>query len=189
MAVVALRLLFRLTFPTATMRLWDGAGPYLDGNGDIWKGTVVTEGLDSVEQAINGESATLTMGVSGITWEQSGLAWEDTEAGNVIGSKVEILIQAVDLLDQPIGAPEIRYTGLVDNIVFDDGANGETVSSTVMIECVNRFSMRNLSSGMVLSNVDQQRRSHVLNPSGNPDRICERLPTLIDKAIHWPVFN
>jgi hypothetical protein len=188
-AVKSLRLQVRFEFPSQTVRLWDGSGPFMDANGDIWKGVTITDGADVVESAINGESATLMMGISGVTWEAAGLAWEEAEAGDVIGSKVQILIQPLDLLDQPLGDPEVRYTGLIDDIIFDDTVQNDNVVSTVMIECVNRFSMRNIASGSVLSNVDQQARSAILNPGADPDRICERLSTLIDKAIRWPVFS
>lgn len=176
-------------FPNKTLRLFDGSGPYLDASGFIWKGVTINDGLDIVEHAINAEASTLSMGVSGIGPDTANLAWQDTEAGDVIGSRVEILIQGCDQYDQPVGAPEIRFVGTIDNIMFDDTAQEETISSTVMIECSNRFGLRNLASGMVLSDADQKTRSAVLNPTASPDRIAERVPELMDKTIRWPVFR
>jgi hypothetical protein len=189
MTVKSIRLLFRFDFPSKTMRLWDGSGPYLDLAGDIWKGITITEGLDTIEAALNGEANRLFMGVSGIPPEIADLAWQDHEAGDVIGSTAQVLIQDCNEHDDPVGAPEARFTGEVDDIIFDDSVTGETVSSTVMIECVGGFDLRAIASGRVISDADQKARSAMLNPSATPDRIAERVPKLQDKTIGWPRFR
>ena len=56
MAIRSLRILCQLDFPSKTVRLWDGAGPYMDGSGNVWQGMVLNEGLDVVESALNGEA-------------------------------------------------------------------------------------------------------------------------------------
>jgi hypothetical protein len=189
MAIVSIRVLVRFEFPSGTVRLWDGSGPYLDQDGNIWKGAIIADGLDTVEQALNGEASTLVMGASAVAPETADIAWQEYVDGDVIGSRVQLLIQDQDEYDQPVGDPEVRFTGTVDNITFADEVGGETINSTVLIECVNRFSLRNLNSGQVISDTDQKARSAILNPMAPPDRIAERIPKLNDKTIEWPRYK
>lgn len=189
MTVRSLRILCQLDFPSKTIRLWDGAGPYMDGNGDIWQGIILNEGLDVVESALNGEAYTLALGLSGIPTDIADIAYQETDDGDVIGARIRLMIQDCDENDQPVGSPQVRFTGLIDNIVFNDAVSGDNPSSTVTIECVNRFSMRNVRAGSVLSDVDQKARSAILNPAGNPDRFAERIPGLADKTVQWPRLN
>src|SRR5690606_33025733 len=117
MAIKSLKILVRITFPDASVtRLHDGAGPFLDTNGDLWLGACLTEGLDEIEMAMNGEAATLMLGVSGLAHDGAGLAFEEMEAGNVIGGKVQLLLQGMDAWDQPTGSPEVKFTGTIDNM-------------------------------------------------------------------------
>jgi len=189
MAIKSLRILLRLTFPGKTIRLWDGAGPVIDGNGDVWSGCTIGDGLDTIESAINGEASSLTLGLSGVDSRITELAYTDLVAGNVIGSRVEILIQPCDEFDQPDGDPEVRFTGTIDNMPIEDVVAEDGVVSTIAIEVVNRFDLRTLTSGASLSDIDQKARSAQLNPGGNPDRFAERIPLLQDHTLHWPVVT
>ncbi|MFD2646386.1 hypothetical protein ACFSX5_01100 [Devosia albogilva] len=189
MAIKSIRILCRIEFPSKTFRLWDGAGPCLDADGEVWIGARLNEGLDQIESAMNGEAATLVLSLSGIDQDISDLAYEDLEAGEVIGAKVQLLIQPCDEWDQPVGSPEVRFTGFVDNMPSDDTVSGDQIVSTIMLEVRNRFDLRTLTSGAVLSDVDQRARSAVLNPSTPPDRFAERVPGLADKVIVWPRFS
>ncbi|KKB80777.1 hypothetical protein VW35_00780 [Devosia soli] len=189
MAIKSLRVLCRIEFPSKTFRMWDGAGPYLDANGDIWVGARLTEGLDQIESAMNGEASTLMLSMSGVDQAVSDLAYEDMEAGEVIDAKVQLLIQPCDEWDQPVGDPEVKFTGFVDNMPSDDSVSGDQVVSTLVLEVRNRFDLRTLVSGAVLSDVDQRARSKVLNPGAPADRFAERIPGLVDKQIVWPRFS
>lgn len=189
MAVKALRILCRIDFPSRTFRLWDGAGPYLDANGDVWIGAALNEGLDQIESAMNGEAATLMLSLSGVDKSISDLAYEDLLDDEVIGAKVLLLIQDCDEWDQPIGEPEVKFTGFVDNMPSDDVVNGDQIVSTIILEVRNRFDLRTLTSGAVLSDVDQRARAKVLNPSAPDDRFAERIPGLADKTVVWPRFS
>lgn len=189
MAIKSLRVLCRIDFPTKTFRLWDGSGPMIGGDGEVWVGARLNEGLDQIESAMNGEAATLMLSLSGIDPAVSDLAFEDLEAGNVIGSKVQILIQPCDGWDQPIGDPEVKFTGFVDNMPMDDAVQGDQIVSSVMLEVRNRFDLRTLTNGAVLSDVDQRARSAVLNPGAPEDRFAERVPGLAEKQVRWPRFS
>lgn len=189
MTVASIRILCRLDFPSKTVRLWDGSGPYLDAAGNVWQGMVLRDGLDVIESALNGEAYTLSLGLSGVATDIADIAYQETEDGDVIGARVLLMIQDCDAFDQPVGDPDIRFTGLIDNIVFDDAVSGDNPVSTVTIECVNRFTLRNLVSGSVLSDIDQKARSARINPGAAPDRFAERIPGLADKTIQWPRFN
>lgn len=187
----SVRILARIDFPSGTTRLWDGSGgPFLDQAGDLWRPCVLTEaGLDAIENAINGEAVTLPLAISGVDSEARDRAWADYQAGTVVGSKVQILVQKLDEYEQPSGTAKVRFTGTINNITFDDSVAGETVSSTIAIEVVNKFTLRALTSGAVLSDADHKAQSAILNPEANPDRICERIPGLVDKSIRWPKFT
>lgn len=190
MAITSIKVLVRIDFPNGTTtRLWDGAGPYMDADGEVWLGTYLNDGLDQIESAMNGEASTLLLSVSGVDEYGANLAFEDLEAGSVIDGKVQLLIQPLDQWDQPDGAPEVKFTGRIDNLAFDDAASGEGVVSAITLEVVNRFDLRTMTSGAVLSDVDQRARAKVLNPSASDDRFAERIPGLADKTIRWPVFS
>ena len=189
MAVSSIRVLVKMTFLSKTVLLWDGAGPYLDANGDIWAGAALTDGLDNIESALNGEAATLVLSLSGVDSQITELAYTDLEAGEVIDAPVQLLIQDCDEFDQPIGAPEVRFTGAIDNMVLDDSVSGDGILASVTVEIRNRFTLRTLTSGAVLSDVDQRARSAILNPGADPDLFAERISGLSDKSIRWPVFS
>lgn len=188
MPIASLRILCQIDCPSATLRLWDGSGgPFVTADGEIWRSCVLTEAaIDQIESAINGEGVTLNLMLSGVDEQAAAAAWADYQAGEIIGSRVRILVQECDAEDQPIGDPTVEFTGSVDNLVFDEAASDEQVSSTLAFEITNRFTLRTLSSGGVLSDVDQKARSAILNPTANPDRFCERIPGLLDKTVRWP---
>ena len=191
MADAALRLLFRLDCPSATMRVWDGAGgPYVDADGEVWRPVVLNDGaLDEIESAINGEAVTLSVAMSGVDPQVSDVLWEDYQAGEVIGSLLRIYVQELDEDEQPVGDPEVHFTGRLNNIVFDEAGSGDQIVETITIEFANRFALRALQNGAVLSDTDQRARSAILNPSANPDRICERVPGLSQRTIPWPSWG
>lgn len=189
MAIRSLRVLCQIDFPTKTFRMWDGAGPVLDVEGNVWVGARLAEGLDQIESAMNGEAATLMLSLSGVDQSVSELAYEDLEDGNVIDSKVQLLIQPCDEWDQPVGSPVVKFTGFIDNMPMDDAVSGDQIVSSIVLEVRNRFDLRTLTSGAVLSDVDQRARAKVLNPTAPDDRFAERIPGLADKAIVWPRFS
>ena len=194
MTTRSLRILCRITWPTeeeTVSRLWDGAGPFVTADGEIWKGVTLVEGLDAVEQAMNGEAFTLNMALTGVASGAADAVWLSYTEDQIIGATVELLIQPCDDLDQPDGDAELRFTGSIDNILFDDRviADGTEQQWTITVEVTNRFTLRRLTSGSTLSDTDQRARAAVLNPGSNPDRFCERVPGLADKTIVWPRWS
>lgn len=189
MAIKSIRVLCLMEFPNKTVRLWDGAGPYMDPNGEIWAGSAINDGLDQIETALNGEASTLTLSLSTLDPQVAALAFQDLEEGNVIGGTVRILIQPCDQWDQPVGDAEVRFTGTIDNMPMDDVVSNDQIVSTITLEITNRFDLRSLISGSVLSDVDQKARSRVLNPGAPADRFAERVAGLSDRWIVWPRFS
>ncbi|MEQ1956019.1 hypothetical protein [Mesorhizobium sp. CN2-181] len=190
MAIRSIKILFVFYFPSKTVRLWEGSGPYLDLDGEVWIGVSLAEGgADIVEAAINGEESRITVGVSGVAKALADIAWREVEAGDVVGSEMQILIQDCNEYDDPVGNPEVRWTGTVDNPIFDDTASEQGIRSLVALECVNAFDMRGINAEDVISDTAQKARSAILNPGANPDRVCERMPKLNDKTIQWPRFR
>lgn len=185
-----IKIMARLDFPSQTVRLWTGSGPYIDGNGDVWRGCVLDDSaLDAIESAFNGEAVTLELSLNGVDPAVANLAHEETESGDVIGSTIIIQTQDVDRAGSPIGDPDILFNGTIDNIRFLDAATDQGILSGITIECVNRFTLRTLQSGSVLSDVDQRARSTLLNPGAALDRMCERMFELADKVINWPKWT
>ncbi|WP_439611509.1 hypothetical protein [Reyranella sp.] len=183
----SIRILCEFTWPTAAVsRLWDGAGPFMDGSGDVWAGCSLLDGLDEIEQAINGEATTLNMVLTGEGEAAGNLVWLGYSDEQIVGAIVRLLIQPCDENDQPIGDREVMFTGRIDNKLFDDSVIDERLRSTITVEVTNRFTLRRLKSGAVLSDADQRARSAAVNPEEEPDRFCERVPLLQDKTITWP---
>lgn len=189
MTVSSLRILAEFQFPSNVWRLWDGSGPYMDDAGDIWAGVGLLEGLDEIESAMNGEASMLEMYLSGVDPEVADLAYEDLQAGEVEGTRVRLMIQDCDKYDQPIGLPQVRFTGTIDNLRLDDIATDDGITSRVTIEITNRFTLRTQSSGAVLSDVDQRARARILNPGLPSDLFCERVYLMFDKTVDWPEFT
>src|SRR5204862_3797772 len=102
---------------------------------------------------------------------------------------VRIMLLEGDANDQPTGDPETRFTGTVDNVLFDDAADETGITSSISVECTKRFTLRRLTSGAVLSDADQRARALVLTPEGTADRFCERVSLMQDKTVDWPRWN
>jgi hypothetical protein len=186
----SVRILIRIDWPEGEVsRLWDGGGPMLDMDGELWTGAGAISDIDDLELAINGEAATLNLGLAGVPSEQADMIWVGYSESEVIGAVVRLMVLPCDEFDQPAGEPEVFFTGTIDNVVFDDVATADGVVSTITAEVVNRFTMRRLTHGAVLSDADQKARAAVLNPGGEPDRFCDNVSLLADRTIVWPRWN
>lgn len=190
MTTKSIRILVRFDWPNGVVsRLWDGAGPLVDVDGYVWQGLRLLEGLDDIEHAMNGEAYTLSMALSGASANWSDVAWEDYQDGNIIDGGVRLLIQPCDQWDQPQGSPEVRFTGIVDNIKFEEFVQNRQPHSTITVDCRNRFTLRRVSNGAVLSDTDQRARSAILNPSAPPDRFAAHVPKMRDRNLIWPRYT
>lgn len=188
MTVKSLRVLCRVFLPSTTLRFWDGSGgPFIDGDGEIYRACVLTEdALSQIEAAINAEAFTLSLQLSGIDEETSDAVWADYQAGNIVGSLFQIQLQRCDDREQPYSDPSMRFTGTISNLNFVDQASADGIKSTIQVDVANRFTLRSVTNGAVLSDVDQRARAKVLNPTAPDDRFCERMPGLKDRTIRWP---
>ncbi|MGZ2403887.1 hypothetical protein [Rhizobium ruizarguesonis] len=186
--MASLRILCQVELPSGTLRFWDGSGgPFIDVDGEIYRACVLTEdALAQIEAAINAEAFTLTLVLSGVDAATSDKVWADYQAGTIVGSTFRILLQKCDEYEQPVGSPIIKFTGTVSNLNFVDQASDNGIKSTIQVDVANRFTLRNVTNGAVLSDVDQRARAMVLNPSAPDDRFCERIPGLKDRTIRWP---
>jgi hypothetical protein len=187
-AFSSLRVLARAFLPSATIRFWDGSGgPLMDSNGDLYQSCILQEdALAQIEAAINAEAFTLSLMLSGIDGDTSDRVWADYQAGNIVGSTFQILLQKCSDTEQPVGPPKVKFTGTISNLNFIDQAGNAGINSTIQVDIANRFTLRSVTNGSVLSDVDQRARARVLNPLAAPDRFCERIPALKDRTIRWP---
>jgi hypothetical protein len=188
MNVSSLRVLARVFLPSTTLRFWDGSsGPLVDADGDTYRACTLTEdALAQIEAAINAEAFTLTLILSGVDEATSNSVWADYQAGTIAGSPFQILLQKCDARQQPVGVPLVRFTGSISNLSFVDQASGDAISSTIQVDIANLFTLRAVSSGAVLSDVDQRARAKAVNPDMPDDKFCERMPGLKDRTIRWP---
>lgn len=188
--ITALKILCKIDFPSVSVGFWDGSGPWIDDTGFLWQsGRLMDGGLDAIEMAINAEAFTLVLGLSGVDKITSDLAWEDYNNGEVIGAPVQIFIQKLDEYDQPTGSPKSRFRGKISNINWDESGTETESLSSIRVSVPNRFTLRTLQNGSVLSDTDRKAVSKILNPTAPPDRIAERVPQLIDKTVKWPGWS
>ncbi len=186
----SIRILVQFDWPTeAVSRLWDGSGPFVDLDGNVWKGCTLADGIDDIEMAINGEAAALNVALMGVGAADADAVWLSYTDEEIVGAVVRIMIQPCDAQDQPVGDREVMFTGRIDNIIFDDAVTGDRPVSAITAEVTNRFTLRRLENGGVLSDTDQRARSAALNPEEEPDRFAERVPLLEDKTIAWPKWR
>ncbi|MGO6719559.1 hypothetical protein ACC717_05800 [Rhizobium ruizarguesonis] len=186
--MASLRILCQVELPSGTLRFWDGSGgPLIDADGDVYRACVLTEdALAQIEAAINAEAFTLSLVLSGINEAASNAIWGDYQDGIIVGSRFRILLQKCDDYDQPTGSPTVKFTGTISNLNFVDQAGGSGINSTIQVDVANRFTLRSVSNGAVLSDVDQRARAKISNPSAPDDKFCERIPGLKDRTIRWP---
>lgn len=185
----SIRILCDVTLPDRTIRVWDGSGgPFIDDDGNLYKCAQFSEdALQQIEAAINGEAYTLSLSLVGLPSYAGDDVWEYDESTPVSGSPFIVKLQTLDDEHQPLGDPEVVFTGVIDNLSVTDQATSDGVQSVVQIEVANRFVLRTIASGSVLSDVDQRERSKLLNPSASTDdEFCERVPIYRDKTIRWP---
>jgi|GEM_PF-540089 len=190
--MASLRILAEITLPDRILRLWDGSGgPLVDDDGNIYRAAQFTEdALQNVEAAINGEAFTLRLSLINIDAATGDEIWDYDETNSVAGSPVVIKIQEMDDWEQPLGIPDVKFTGTIDNLEVADQAMEDGSQSVVSIDVVNAFTLRVLTNGAVLSDVDQRERSRLLNHvawiEGRFDRFCERVSEMLSKTIRWP---
>lgn len=191
MALKSLRVLCSVFLPSGTIRLWDGSGGmFVDTDGNMYSPCTLTEdALASIESAINAEAMTLSLVLNGVDKHISDTIWTDYKAKNIIDSKVVIGIQPCNEFDEPFGSIVVAFTGRIDNIIWSDNAGATGITSNIILEIINRFTLRTLSSGAVLSDIDQQARSKAINPGLPNDKFCERVPGLRDKTVVWPKWS
>ncbi|MBB4272796.1 hypothetical protein [Rhizobium mongolense] len=174
--------------PEETIRIWDGSGgTFVDGDGNFYRPAQFTEdALQSLEAAINGEAFTLALSLIDVSGSAADEIWNYDEESSIQGSPFIVKLQILDEEDQPDGDPIVVFTGEIDNLDVSDEAGADGIRSMVNIEITNLFTLRTVTNGAVLSDVDQRARSAVLNPSAADDEFCKRVPLLRDATIKWP---
>jgi len=147
MTTKSIRIMIQIEWPSEVVdRRWDGSGPFVDGDGHVWHGCNLPDGLDEIEQVINGEAYVLNLSLMNVGATEADLHWDSIDEGHVIGGVVRIMIQPCDENDQPIGDREVMFTGRVDNVVFEDVVVDDRVVSKITAEIANRFHLRRLNA-------------------------------------------
>jgi hypothetical protein len=188
-----IRILFDVHLPDRVLRVYSGTGRgFHDYDGNRYNpSNIGAESLKNIEAVVNGTSQTLSFQLTGLPLHIVDEIWQYDDTTTVIGGKFVIKTQLCDDRSQPIAMPKIVFTGKIDNLTAEDAAvesedEGDSVQSVVTVEVVNRFTLRNQTSGSVLSDVDQKERSKLLNPFAALDRFLERITMLLNKTVKWP---
>jgi hypothetical protein len=188
MAIKSLRILCDVELPEETIRVWDGSGgPFIDVDGNMYRPAQFTEdALQSIEAAINGEAYTLALSLISVSQSAADSIWDYDEGSTVQGSPFIVKLQILDEDEQPDGDAIVVFTGEIDNLDVADESSSDGIKSVVNLEVTNRFTLRTVTNGAVLSDVDQRARSELLNPSAADDEFCKRVPLMRDKTVKWP---
>lgn len=186
--MASLRILVEVVLPDTVVRLWDGSGgAFVDDEGSIYRAAQFTDdALQSIEAAINAVAFMLSLALINIDTSTGDAIWDYDEQTDVRGAPFVVKIQELDDQEQIVGEPEVKFTGTIDNLKVADQASEDGSQSVVTIDVVNAFTLRVLTQGAVLSDVDQKERSKRLNPLAPLDRFCERVTGLLSKVIRWP---
>ncbi|WWT40009.1 hypothetical protein [Nostoc phage Nsp-JY10] len=184
----SLRILCDVHLPDVTIRVWDGSGGlFLDAEGNAYRPAQFTEdALQQIEAAINGEAFTLGLSLISISGSTADYIWQYDEGTPLQGVPFVVKLQMLDEREQPDGEAIVVFSGEIDNLDVVDEATPTGVNSRINLEVTNRFTLRTLTSGGVLSDVDQRAYSKTLNPSAPDDQFCKRVPLMRDKTISWP---
>lgn len=189
MPVKSLRILCEAVLPDHTVRVWDGSGGvFVDDDGNMYRPAQFTDdALQQIEAAINGEAFTLSLSLVSVAASVADRIWQYDEENSIQGSSFVVKLKVLDDDEQPDDQePIVVFTGTIDNLDVIDEATEDGITSRVNLEITNRFTLRTLTSGAVLSDVDQRARARLLNPAAPDDRFCERVPRMRDKTIKWP---
>lgn len=189
MAIKSLRILCDAVLPDRTIRVWDGSGgTFVDDDGNLYRPAQFTDdALQQVEAAINGEAYTLALSLISVSSSVADGIWQYDETTDIQGSPFIVKLKVLDESEQPDDSdPIVVFTGEIDNLDVIDEATDTGITSRINLEITNRFTLRTLTSGAVLSDVDQRARAKMLNPSAADDEYCERVPLMRDKTIKWP---
>lgn len=191
------RILITLKLPEETLRFYDGSGGvFVDDDGNQYRASEITESaLSDLQSAINGEASNIGLSLISIPTSRADAIWEYDETISIVGSEVIVSIQELDDYSQASGAADIVFTGQIENLDVDDhisdNSKDEEGISQINIQISNKFTLRKMTSGSVLSDVDQRARSQLLNPTAYPnnsDEFCVRVPGLRNKTVSWPNF-
>lgn len=186
-------ILVAMHFPTGTARFWFGSHTYVDEDGNHWRpaGVLPAAALAKLQYAFSGEATTMDMGLSGVDQQIADLAYEETQESDVIGSKVQILLQSCDQYFQPLPpGPIVKFTGEVIDLKFRKRAVNDRdkpqILHNVTLVVGNAFHARKSRRNAVLSDADQRAYSLKVNPDLPPDLSCGRITLMSEQTIPWP---
>ncbi|KZL04537.1 hypothetical protein PsAD2_04620 [Pseudovibrio axinellae] len=185
----SIKLLIFIDFPDGKIRIWDGSGPYIDRDGNRWRGAgeIPSDALDVLEFPFAGEAVTRDISLEGVPQIIYDHGFDEMTAKDLIGSKFQVLIQDCDGDDQPLDAPpSVIQTLQIVDFFFDEMRKDGSIFYRMTMKLANRFLLRRMNDQAVLSDVNQKARSAVLNPAGTPDQFCERVPLMRIQKIRWP---
>lgn len=176
-----LRILAKFAFPAATAYFWDGSH-LLSSGGHLWHPVKVAGGLtDELQDAFNGQDASLTLRLMNLSPEAANLAFGDYAGESAIGGVVTFYVQEIGRDRQPMADPEAVWTAEIVDAGFGEENTGDTIVAETWVELRSLFQLRNLASAAVLSNQWHQ----IAHPG---DKFFERVPHYLDKTLRWPDF-
>jgi len=169
-----------LDFLSQPSRIWTGAGKITAGGYD-WLGVGQLASISGLEQAINGEAPTTTLGISGVDPALVPIARDEFEA-EAKDRLAKVLIQFHNLEDdRPLeffDAPFAVWAGRMQTAQFEmQGPKKRSIS----IVAESLFSLRSRPSYSQYTDTDQRARF-------DGDRGFEFVPSLLNKIVTWPDY-
>lgn len=185
--------LIKMDFPGTTARFWFGSGAHMDRDNHLWRagGQLPEDAFTNIQYAFSGEASVLEMSLSGIPQDIADLAYEETQESDIIGSRVQVLLQSCNEHFEALASgPVVKFTGEIIDIKFSrkaiDDQEQPYIKHTVTLSVANAFHARKSRRNSVLSDADQRAYSLKTNPDLPQDLCCERIVLMASKSITWP---
>jgi hypothetical protein len=175
-------------FLSAPVRVWEGDGP-IDREGHTWLGMgqrqdgsgSPLQGIDGLEQAVNGSAPQMTMTLSGVDATIVDLVNTDVSAGEVEGREVTIFMGFYDATVAGLVPLDSLVTIGVWYMQRPTFTTSGPATRTITLPCETIFSQRSRAPFGMLTDRDQQKRY----PG---DKALEFIPKMVDRTETWPEF-
>lgn len=167
----------------------DGGINALDAEDNVYQGLGEIKDIPDLENVINGKASRVVFQLDGLSAE--GLQVADDDDDSFMRKLVTVGLASFDSNWQKNSDIFWLWWGFGDTVMIQtaSGESGGAITGTVGLSVGSIFTNRRRPSYSHLSDADQKARSAILNPLGNPDKICERT-ILYSQGVNkpWPRF-
>jgi len=184
--------LMRFSFKSGEMRLFQGLGKLVDGNGEQWLGIGRLGGVSGQQGGPGGAAEELTLTLSGDERINRYFS-EDNEA--TAGQTAVRYMQFFDVRQtdelgnwvewQPLGPPLEIFSGTMsplvsDRAVINDPTGTATATRIITVKVINLFFNRRKPPHGFFTHRDQLARTN------NTDNIFQEVSRMVNATVRWP---